>query len=368
MSPQEVLGSLKDQTRGIWSDDPRATEKMQSFLEKDIYSHSRFRESAIKAQKEMEMRLDSRGDIVKRTILGDRTDFNEVKSRRAKSDLNTIDVESQKKKSKKPHFGSRAVSKEASGKHLITDNSTSILKLDLQKSDIEAGEKKVEMLNIDSTQQISQQQSQDFLFAHSVLHQRNSTRRLSEVQFLPVSYNQSTTFALTEDRIQRAAEKYSTNKQEWTQIFGTLRDKRRDFRTRRFSKDPSRVNVAQQSPFEISLIERTDSQFGYDSFGSKLLDQVGVPHICRNMVKPRDPADYVARKNAFYQGCHNSGVTFDAVSQKSPSIYATVVRKHDPSLEQIKSRTVMQRQKRTLEMAQEMRKNESVSSVTSNEG
>ena len=87
MSPQEVLGSLKDQTRGIWSDDPRATEKMQSFLEKDIYTHSRFRESAKKAQKEMEMRLDSRGDIVKHTILGDRTDFNTVKSRRAKSDL-----------------------------------------------------------------------------------------------------------------------------------------------------------------------------------------------------------------------------------------------------------------------------------------
>ena len=50
----------------------------------------------------------------------------------------------------------------------------------------------------------------------------------------------------------------------------------------------------------MSLIERTSSQFGYDDFGSKYLDKVGVPHVCSNMQAPRDAADFIARKNAFY--------------------------------------------------------------------
>lgn len=73
----------------------------------------------------------------------------------------------------------------------------------------------------------------------------------------------------------------------------------------------------------MTLIERSQ-QFGYDVYGSRTLDPVGVGHVCRNLHKPRDAADFVKRKNEFYQSCHNSNVHYDPIGRKKSEIFATV--------------------------------------------
>jgi len=159
------------------------------------------------------------------------------------------------------------------------------------------------------------------------LFAQRSRSKVSDVQYHQLSQNMSSTFTNQNDRLQRAADKYAHNKQDWSHILETLKHSRADIKNRRFSRDPSRTIIADQSPFEISLIERTSSQFGYDDFGSKYLDKVGAPHICNNMHMPRDAADFIARKNAFYQNCRDSRVHFDPTSSKNAAIFATVPSK-----------------------------------------
>ena len=120
--------------------------------------------------------------------------------------------------------------------------------------------------------------------------------------------------------------KYSRTQSEVGQIMKNLHCKTFDRKNRRFSKDPSRSRMANKSPFDMSLIERS-SEFGYDDYGSRTIDEVGLPHSCSNRSKARDAADFVARKFAFYQRCRNSEVHYSPVSLKQAIIFATVPSK-----------------------------------------
>lgn len=71
-SPRDVLSNLADYTSGIWGDDPRAQEKMRVYLKKDIFSSPAFRESPAHADNLMKIRMDSRGDVMKRAIVGNK--------------------------------------------------------------------------------------------------------------------------------------------------------------------------------------------------------------------------------------------------------------------------------------------------------
>ena len=71
-SPRDVLSNLADYTQGIWSDDPRAQEKMRVYLKKDIFSNPEFQADTSHADNLMKIRVDSRGDVMKRAIVGNK--------------------------------------------------------------------------------------------------------------------------------------------------------------------------------------------------------------------------------------------------------------------------------------------------------
>ena len=160
--------------------------------------------------------------------------------------------------------------------------------------------------------------------------------------------NRSSSFSNPHERMQRAADHYSQRQHEWSQVLEKLKTSRVDIKNRRFSRDPSRTKFALQSPFEMSLIERTVSQFGYDAFGSKKLDTVGVPHLCKNLDRPRDPADFVARKNAFYQNMRNSNLHFNPTSTKNAIIFAYVPARDAERNDSQSALTAKQQQERNL--------------------
>ena len=45
---------------------------MRTFLVKDVYTDPKFQEKPKKAELKLKVRLDSRGEVLKRAILGDR--------------------------------------------------------------------------------------------------------------------------------------------------------------------------------------------------------------------------------------------------------------------------------------------------------
>ncbi len=80
------------------------------------------------------------------------------------------------------------------------------------------------------------------------------------------------------------------------------------------------------SPFDLTLIERS-TYFNYDNYGTRTIDQVGIPHVCGNRTKLRNPSDFVARKNAFYQHCRNSDIHYEPLSSKKADVFATIPSK-----------------------------------------
>lgn len=71
---------LNEQTTGIWGDDPKADAKINQFLtSRDIYSDpaalSMNRADSESVAKLMSMRTDSRGEPIKRGLLGDKQNF-----------------------------------------------------------------------------------------------------------------------------------------------------------------------------------------------------------------------------------------------------------------------------------------------------
>ena len=78
-TPDELLGNLNEYTGGIWYDDPRALEKLSTYLsQKDVFIDPKFQQEKLKAQKVFDLRLDSRGEILKRAILGDRNTYQTI--------------------------------------------------------------------------------------------------------------------------------------------------------------------------------------------------------------------------------------------------------------------------------------------------
>lgn len=41
-TPEELLGNLNEYTKGIWLDDPRALQKMSTYLSKDVFTDPKF--------------------------------------------------------------------------------------------------------------------------------------------------------------------------------------------------------------------------------------------------------------------------------------------------------------------------------------
>jgi hypothetical protein len=74
-------------------------------------------------------------------------------------------------------------------------------------------------------------------------------------------------------------------------------------------KDTSRSSFANNSPQGVSLVERS-SEFKYDHHGSRMLETMGLPHVCKNLKRPRDIEDGVASTRKFYTSCHEADVLF----------------------------------------------------------
>lgn len=87
----------------------------------------------------------------------------------------------------------------------------------------------------------------------------------------------------------------------------------------------SRKSFFRQTSGEaVTLLERS-SEFGYDSYGSKMHPKIGMPHVCANYTRKRMPADFVKRRDAWYQSCHGAGVKYNPTSPKNlKSIFSTV--------------------------------------------
>ena len=51
---------------------------------------------------------------------------------------------------------------------------------------------------------------------------------------------------------------------------------------------------------------------------------MGLPHLCQNTMRQREAADFVERKNAFYQNCHDANVVYNPTSVKNSVIFSTV--------------------------------------------
>ena len=66
------MENLNDYTKGIWADDPNAEKKMKEFLTLDLYSDPNFAEDSKAAESRMKLRLDSRGEVIKRALVGDK--------------------------------------------------------------------------------------------------------------------------------------------------------------------------------------------------------------------------------------------------------------------------------------------------------
>ncbi|MFO0000922.1 MAG: hypothetical protein ACK559_07325, partial [bacterium] len=118
------------------------------------------------------------------------------------------------------------------------------------------------------------------------------------------------TFSDKNDRLARAANKFESVHKDWDSLLRSLRDKRSDLRNRKYSRDPSRTRLASFSPFEMSLIERSQ-QFAYDTYGSRCVDPVGLTHTCKNLERERDAVDFQSRKNSFYQMVRNADVHYE---------------------------------------------------------
>jgi len=72
---------LNEYTSGIWHDDPRAGEKMNAFFSKDIYSDPKYKNDAGQTMSRMKIRLDSRGGLVNRSMLGDKEVHKQIAER-----------------------------------------------------------------------------------------------------------------------------------------------------------------------------------------------------------------------------------------------------------------------------------------------
>lgn len=72
------------------------------------------------------------------------------------------------------------------------------------------------------------------------------------------------------------------------------------------------------------MIERS-SDYKYDDQGIlRQTSKHSLPHVCSNTTKEHEPADFVARKNAFYQYCHNSDVVYNPTNKRNAVIFSTI--------------------------------------------
>lgn len=147
--------------------------------------------------------------------------------------------------------------------------------------------------------------------------------------FMGRTMGNTSRFTNQTDRLAKAIERHTHNKHDWERVVETMKANRRvdDKILTKFQHDPSRTRFSRNcSPVELSLLERSHD-FKYDQYGSKEADTIGLPHLCGNSKRPRDAADFVARKNAFYQNCHNAEVKYNPTSKRSSTIFSTVPTK-----------------------------------------
>lgn len=77
----------------------------------------------------------------------------------------------------------------------------------------------------------------------------------------------------------------------------------------------------------MTLVERS-IDFKYDRDGNLRQSSKGtLPHLCKNVARAKDPADFVTRKNAFYQYCHNSDVVYNPTNKRNAVIFSTIPAK-----------------------------------------
>ena len=94
------------------------------------------------------------------------------------------------------------------------------------------------------------------------------------------------------DRLQKALDLHSSTQQDWQKLISCMRTRKKDESlTVKFTNDPSRTRLANLSPIESSLMERS-SEFKYDNYGTKKIPNIGLPHICENYKKPRIDYDF----------------------------------------------------------------------------
>lgn len=73
---------LNESTHSFYPDSDPKQEKEKQFLMDDIYTHPQFRENQTLAVQMQRVRLDSSGYPLRRTIMGEDTEYDFVKNRR----------------------------------------------------------------------------------------------------------------------------------------------------------------------------------------------------------------------------------------------------------------------------------------------
>lgn len=118
----------------------------------------------------------------------------------------------------------------------------------------------------------------------------------------------------------KVLDRHTHTQEKWSETLTALKKARKeDIKIKRLTNHSAGI--------ESSLMERSQN-FHYDDYGTPAASTIGPSHTCLNLKKPRSPADFVRRKNAYYQNVRQSDVYFDPMwSNKSSALFATVPTK-----------------------------------------
>lgn len=269
---------------------------MQNYLHEDIYTSPRFRANQTIAESMQQVRLDSSGYPLRRTICGEETVFDATKHRKTSNNLQTKKTGKRSPNSsiKTPNSQYRSSTKNQQpfprNSSLHSNNSA-----------------------LKSSVNTPNQRNQ---------HNRNLTvgfaSHTDDPIHIPSLTDQSKdSFNPLTARLQKALKRHLATQADWQGHIKSMRSLRNiSPKEMKFAKDPSRTRMTQRSALKTCLIEQ-QHEFSYNEHGTKNRSPTGLPHTCDTFEKPREPADLQARSHKFYQDVRGCGVSYTALNAKN---------------------------------------------------